>query len=47
MKLDFLRPLYEDFGDHVSVYLDVSRAAEDAAHAIELRWRSARGAGAS
>ena len=42
MKLGFLRPLYEDYGDYVSVYLDVSRAAEDAARAIELRWRSAR-----
>jgi len=42
MKLGFLRPLYEDYGDYVSVYLDASRAAEDAMHAIELRWRSAR-----
>lgn len=42
MKLGFLRPLYENYGDYASVYLDVSRAAEDAAHAIELRWRSAR-----
>lgn len=42
MKLGFLRPLYQHYGDYVSVYLDVSRAAEDAAHAIELRWRSAR-----
>lgn len=42
MRLGFLRPLYQSYGDFVSVYLDVSRAAEDAAHAVELRWRSAR-----
>lgn len=42
MKLGFLRPLYETYGDYASVYLDVSRAAEDAAHAIDLRWRAAR-----
>lgn len=37
-----MRPLYNHYGDYASVYLDVSRAAEDAAKAIELRWRSAR-----
>jgi release factor family 2 len=51
VKLGFLRPLYEDFGDFVSVYLDTDRASEDAAHAIALRWRAAReelaGSGAS
>jgi hypothetical protein len=41
MKLAFLRPLYDSFGDQVSVYLDVSRAREDAAQAIALRWRAA------
>ncbi len=42
MDLQFLRPLYEDFGGYVSVYLDTSLDAEDAAGAIDLRWRSAR-----
>jgi hypothetical protein len=42
MKLRHLRPLYDDYGDYVSVYLDNDRAHEDAQHAIELRWRSAR-----
>jgi hypothetical protein len=42
MDLQFLRPLYEDFGGYVSVYLDTSLDAEDAAEAIDLRWRSAR-----
>jgi Bacterial archaeo-eukaryotic release factor family 2 len=42
MKLGPLRPLYDACGDYVSVYLDNDRAHEDAQHAIELRWRSAR-----
>jgi hypothetical protein len=42
MELSHLRPLYDAYGDYVSVYLDVDRAHEDAPHAIELRWRSAR-----
>jgi hypothetical protein len=42
MKLGHLRPLYDAYGDYVSVYLDNDRAHEDAQHAIELRWRSAR-----
>ena len=42
MDLQFLRPLYKDFGGYVSVYLDTSLDAEDAAEAIDLRWRSAR-----
>jgi len=42
MDLQFLRPLYEDVGGYVSVYLDTSLDAEDAARAIDLRWRSAR-----
>ena len=42
MKLAFLRPLYDSFGDYVSAYLDVDRAREDAQHAIDLRWRSGR-----
>lgn len=50
MKLGFLRPLYQQAGGYVSVYLDTSRAEENAAQAVGLRWRAARdrlaGAGA-
>ena len=42
MNLGFLRPLYDEFGDYVSVYLDTDRAHENALQAIELRWRAAR-----
>ncbi|MBO0789080.1 MAG: peptide chain release factor 1, partial [Actinobacteria bacterium] len=50
MKLGFLRPLCEQAGNYVSVYLDSDRAHENAAEQIGLRWRAARdrlaGAGA-
>ena len=42
MNLGFLRPLYDEIGDYVSVYLDTDRAHESALTAIELRWRAAR-----
>lgn len=42
MRLHFLQPLYETEGPYVSVYLNVSRDAEDAPKAIGLRWRAAR-----
>src|SRR4051812_4416053 len=42
MKLSFLRPLYERPGPWASVYLDVSRDTEDAAKAVDLRWRRLR-----
>ncbi|GAB3278506.1 baeRF2 domain-containing protein [Parasphingorhabdus pacifica] len=42
MKLDFLQDLYGQPGPFATVYLDTSGDAEDAAKAIELRWRSAR-----
>ena len=42
MDLQFLRPLYEDFGGYVSVYLDTSLDAVDGGQAVNLRWRSAR-----
>jgi hypothetical protein len=44
MRLTFLRPLYADPSPQtwVSTYLDVSHDTEDAARAIELRWRGAR-----
>jgi hypothetical protein len=43
MDLDFLRPLYEQAGDYVSVYLDTSRGNEEGVQQVELRWRDARG----
>jgi Bacterial archaeo-eukaryotic release factor family 2 len=42
VNLDFLRPVYEQIGEYVSVYLDTDRAHEEAAQAIELRWHAAR-----
>jgi hypothetical protein len=41
VNLGFLRPLYDEIGDYVSVYLDTDRAHENALTAIELRWRAA------
>jgi hypothetical protein len=42
MDLAFLRPLYVRPGPWASIYLDASRDTEDAAAAIELRWRALR-----
>ncbi len=42
VRLSFLEPLYEASGPFASVYIDASRDAEDAAKAIELRWRASR-----
>lgn len=42
MDLSFLAPVYESTGPYVSVVLDTTRAVEDAAHEIELRWRDLR-----
>lgn len=42
MNLEFLRPLYDEVGAYVSVYLDTDPASEDAAEATALRWRAAR-----
>jgi len=46
MDVSFLTPLYDALapgpGSVASVYLDTTRAAESAAHEIELRWRRAR-----
>jgi hypothetical protein len=45
MKLDFLRPLYDEIGGYVSVYIDtdrIHRTHENAAQALELRWRAAK-----
>jgi hypothetical protein len=44
MKLDFLRPLVDRPGPWASVYLDASRAHENADHEIDLRWRALRSA---
>jgi hypothetical protein len=42
VKLGFLRPLYDQIGDYVSVYLNTDRAQEKAVEAIDARWRAAR-----
>ncbi|RZU53927.1 hypothetical protein EV385_5862 [Krasilnikovia cinnamomea] len=42
MNLDFLRPLFDSPGSWVSVYLDASRAGENADHEVDLRWRALR-----
>ena len=42
MKLSYLQQVYENPGPFATVYLDTSAGAEDAAKAIELRWRSTR-----
>ncbi|AEV85630.1 peptide chain release factor 1 [Actinoplanes sp. SE50] len=42
MKLDFVRPLVDRTGSWVSVYLDATRAGENADHEVGLRWRALR-----
>jgi hypothetical protein len=42
MDLSFLKPLFDRSGPWVSVYLDASRAEENAEHQVELRWRALR-----
>src|SRR3954451_9983364 len=42
MNLDFLRPLFDRPGSWVSIYLDATRAGENADHAVALRWRGLR-----
>ena len=42
MRLNFLQPLLALPGPFVTVYLDVTRASENAAHELELRWRGLR-----
>ncbi|ACY99703.1 MULTISPECIES: Vms1/Ankzf1 family peptidyl-tRNA hydrolase [Thermomonospora] len=42
MKLAFLRPLYEQPGPFVSLYLDTRRHTVEATKALTLRWRNAR-----
>jgi len=42
VDLGFLRPLFGETEDYVSVYLDTDRSHENALTAIELRWQAAR-----
>jgi hypothetical protein len=42
VRLTSLRSLYEDRGPFSSVYLETSRASEDAKKAVPLRWRELR-----
>src|SRR5919112_6616359 len=42
MDLSYLRPLFDQPGPWASVYLDATRAEENAEHQIELRWRALR-----
>ena len=42
MRLDSLRRLYERTDNYASVYLDPSRAVEEGAETVALRWRAAR-----
>jgi len=42
VHLDFLRPLYDEIGDYVSVYLDTDRSSEHANDDIAVRWQHAR-----
>lgn len=43
MNLKFLLPLYRRPGTWVSVYLDATRAGENADHEVRLRWAALRG----
>ncbi|WP_026404369.1 Vms1/Ankzf1 family peptidyl-tRNA hydrolase [Actinomadura rifamycini] len=42
MELSFLKTLYRHPGPYASVYADLTRTTEDAAKAVELRWRALR-----
>lgn len=42
MNLDFLRPLYDQGGPWLSVYLDGTRFTEDGAERVAKRWRGLR-----
>ncbi|MGB6454515.1 MAG: Vms1/Ankzf1 family peptidyl-tRNA hydrolase [Streptosporangiaceae bacterium] len=42
MKLDFLRPLYDEIGGYVSAYIDTDRVHESVPQTVELHWRAAR-----
>jgi Bacterial archaeo-eukaryotic release factor family 2 len=42
VHLDFLRPMYDEIGDYVSVYLDTDRSSEHSGDDIAIRWQHAR-----
>jgi hypothetical protein len=42
VNLDFLRPLYGEIGDYVSVYLDTDQVHENASESVKIRWKNAR-----
>jgi hypothetical protein len=42
VRLDFLRPLYDQIGDYVSVYLDTDRVHGNPNEALKIRWKNAR-----
>jgi hypothetical protein len=42
VNLDFLRPLYDEIGDYVSVYLDTDRVHGNASESTKIRWKNAR-----
>jgi hypothetical protein len=42
MNVSNLRPLFDQPGPWVSVYLDATRAGENADHEVDLRWRALR-----
>jgi Bacterial archaeo-eukaryotic release factor family 2 len=42
MDLTYLRPLFTRTGPWASVYLDATRAEENAEHQVDLRWRALR-----
>jgi Bacterial archaeo-eukaryotic release factor family 2 len=42
VNLDFLRPLYSEIGDYVSVYVDTDRVHENATESLKIRWKNAR-----
>jgi Bacterial archaeo-eukaryotic release factor family 2 len=42
VNLGFLRRLYDEIGNYVSVYVDTDRVHDNALEAIDLRWRAAR-----
>jgi Bacterial archaeo-eukaryotic release factor family 2 len=42
VHLDFLRPMYDEIGDYVSVYIGTDRSSEHANDDIAVRWQHAR-----
>ena len=42
MNLGFLRGLYGEIGEYVSVYLDTDRTQKNSSDAVDIRWHGAR-----